>query len=235
MSVAEVVRVRKRALPTQWPVNSPGVDTTPEHTKMAPYVQENWAIRDFLTWCAGRNVHLVHSGADGITRTVGHVVLENLIARFRQVDPDAYRAEGRMLIEKYRHLLPSAPAEPEDDSVQLSLLDGFDTGDSEVIKVIEVLDSLRVPVAAGRTVCSTYLNDANIPLPETAVLARAVKFRKTMYGVKDNYAGRFNSVDPRRKVHTPKVVRSAGDHDEDAISSLMAKLGAKGNEDAAQD
>lgn len=225
------VKKRTHRLLPSWPTTeAAAVDTTPEHTKMAPHVEANWAIRDFLIWCVGRNVRLVHDGADGITRTVTHRVQENLIARFRGVDPEAYRAESDMLLKKYEHVLPKLPKRLQADEGALPLMEEFDTGDAQVIKIIEVLDSLRVPVDAGRMVCAKALADQGIAAPETILLARAIKFRKAMYGVRDNYMGRFASVDPRRKVHTPAEVEA---NEESVISALMAKLG--GGADAAQD
>lgn len=218
-------------MPYAWPpAEVTQADSTPEHTKMAPFVESNWAIRDFVKWCEGRGVRLVHDGADGITRPVNATVLENLLARFRGVDPDAYKAESKMLLAKYEAVLPKLPARLKTDADALPLMEEFDKGDAQVIKIIEVLDQLRVPVDSGRIICTAALRKQGIPTPETVVLARAIRFRKAIYGVESNHKGRMHPNDPRRKVHKPRAEQV--DIDQQAVSALMSKL--KGQADAAQ-
>lgn len=71
----------------------PATEPYPQHAKMYPHVEANWAIRDFFTFLAGR----------GITN-MGHEQLNDMLLEFRGVDKLEYKAEVAQMRSKYRWL-----------------------------------------------------------------------------------------------------------------------------------
>lgn len=212
-------RVRNWPSPDQ--ASMQAIDPIPQHTKMAVHTEANAAIRDFLRYMRQRGVELA-----GLT-PVGTVVLtdeqiESAIFRFRDVDEEAYRVETAALMDKYGPVLLAnlgfvgheLPDVQKGSYEQPSLIDDF--ADESIIRIIEILDRLGVPCYAGRPTCSQAIAEAGIALPDTALLARAVKFRKLMYE---------NSMS---QVSAPRSVTPV-DHDADATSALLNKL--RGNDE----
>lgn len=163
---------RKRVQPRYQLVGA--CEPYPEHAKLADHIETNWAIKDFLSHLADRGIFLsrVQSGK------VVHVTesqIEACILGFRGVDIPAYQAESQNLIVKYGANMPDvlAGVRPKET----------DPDYASMIRIISLLDSLGVPAWAGRPTCRDALREANVNQPETGLFARAVKLRKSMYGV----------------------------------------------------
>lgn len=77
----------------------------PEHAKLHPHLQDNWAIREFLFW-------LVHQGR--ITDLTFDQV-NDLLLEYRGVDVDAYYREGQRLKVEYKWLHDQYMPEQESD------------------------------------------------------------------------------------------------------------------------
>lgn len=56
-----------------------------------------------------------------------------------------------------------------------------------LMKIVLILDKLGLPTWAGRPACAAAMSQAGITRPDTNVLAQAVKLRKSLYGVVDQY------------------------------------------------
>lgn len=69
----------------------------PEHAKLYPHTQANWAIREFFHWLR------VRPGAPELIR-LDFDTLDRLLMEFRGVDYLAYKAEAADLRSKYRWL-----------------------------------------------------------------------------------------------------------------------------------
>lgn len=205
-------------------------EAMPEHEKMAPHVDVHWGIRDFLAFLAARDIQLAYL-TGSVCKSIGPQAVEHLLMRFRGVDPDAYQAESDRLMATYGDLIARRTSVPDGTGhEQLALID--EDADQTIIKIIQVLDGIQVPVWAGRPSCAQAMRDNDLSVPKTALLARAVKFRKSLYGIVEGVPGQFTPDDPRNRHNRSKTSRGPVD-DEQAVQSLMAKL--KGDGDAAQD
>lgn len=233
-----MAKPRRRVKVRSWPATSGSPvpnDPMPEHAKLSPHADAHWEIRQFLRYLRDRDIELtMHTGK--VAKALSTEQVELLLLRYRGVDPTAYAAESAKLLAKYGMYVSSRPASAGQSTfIQASLMDEFT--DDSVVRVIEILDSLGVPTSAGRPTCAQALADVGVPRPETALLARAVKLRRTMHGTDTIPRGQFTPDDERRpsregqaRVARAKKVQVT---DEDAVMSLMAKLG--GGADAAQD
>lgn len=213
----------------RWP-NGPQaamVDPIPQHTKLAPHMEANWAIRDFLNYMREHGVELIRlpgvldqdlTPQDVKGRLLAPGEVESSILSFRGVDEQAYRAESAHLVEKYSETLLAHLGFADGQAVLVG--DGDDeavafadrVADESMLRIIEVLDNLRVSTDAGRRVCGQALVSAGLAQPNNNLLARAVKLRRTVYG---NAAGM-----PAQLGSASKPV----DHDASATSALLNKL-----------
>jgi hypothetical protein len=159
-------------VPRYAPVNR--ADPYPEHAKLAMHMESNWSIKDFLSFMADRGVFLSRVVSGKVVH-VTEAQVEGSIMEFRGVDIPTYQAESQALMVKYGANMPDvlAGTRPKDT----------DADYPSMIRIISLLDSLGVPAWAGRPTCRDALREGGFSLPETGLFARAVKLRKSMYGV----------------------------------------------------
>lgn len=161
-----------RRTPRYAPVNA--ADPYPEHAKLSMHMEANWSIRDFLSFMADRGVFLSRvSNGRVVHITDGQI--EGGILEFRGVDIAAYQAENSAMMVKYGASMAEVLAGVRPSET--------DTDHPSLIRIIALLDSLGVPAWAGRPTCRYALREGGFMLPDTALFARAVKLRKSMYGV----------------------------------------------------
>lgn len=212
----------------RWPTGPQAaqVDPIPQHTKLAPHIESNWSIRDFLAYMRTRGVELVVPLADGALILTAEQI-DSAILAFRGIDEAAYRAEAKHLLEKYGPTLlanlgfadPQADQQLElagdDEDEVVSFVD--QAADDSIIKIIEVLDKMAVPTDAGRRTCGLALQEAGISRPNTSLFARAVKLRRAMYGQAIAQPWQFAKK-------AEEDTGAAADRDQAAASLLMSKL-----------
>lgn len=209
----------------------------PEHDKVAPHVAANWDIRDFLEFMRGKGAQMFRraktSSGAWYEESLSADALNDALLEFRGADPKAYAAESKALMGKYGPALGILAEELVVSRKPLS----EELDRANLMKIITTLDKLGVPAWAGRPTCRSALMAAGMTQPETGVFARAVKLRKSIYGITDPYAnlgGRHKDEQPELPLE-PAVpqevakVEKSTISEKDAVAALLGKMRGEGN------